>query len=43
MSTQNENKGIVGRWFTVLWGPDYNPEVIDGLAASYNSLSTRAQ
>ncbi|MEA3216095.1 MAG: hypothetical protein QOJ19_2251 [Acidimicrobiia bacterium] len=28
-----ENKAIVGRWFTEFWGPDYNPDVIDDLAA----------
>ena len=28
-----ENKAIVGRWFTEFWGSDYNPEVIDDLAA----------
>jgi len=28
-----ENKAIVGRWFAEFWGPDYNPAVIDELAA----------
>lgn len=28
-----ENKAIVGRWFTEFWGPDFNPDVIDELAA----------
>jgi len=28
-----DNKGIVGRWFGEFWGPDYNPAVIDELAA----------
>jgi predicted ester cyclase len=28
-----DNKAIVGRWFTEFWGPDYNPDVIDELAA----------
>jgi predicted ester cyclase len=27
-----ENKEIVGRWFTEFWGPDFNPDVIDELA-----------
>ena len=27
-----ENKAIVGRWFTEFWGNDYNPAVIDELA-----------
>ena len=32
MSTE-ENKAIVGRWFTEFWGADFNPAVIDELAA----------
>ena len=28
-----QNKAIVGRWFTEFWGPDFNPAVIDELAA----------
>jgi hypothetical protein len=28
-----ENKEIVGRWFTEFWGKDFNPAVIDDLAA----------
>ena len=28
-----DNKAIVGRWFTEFWGPRYNPDVIDELAA----------
>ncbi len=32
MST-DENKAIVGRWFTEFWGKDFNPAVIDELAA----------
>jgi predicted ester cyclase len=32
MSVQ-ENKAIVGRWFTEFWGKDFNPAVIDELAA----------
>jgi len=28
-----DNKAIVGRWFTEFWGPDFNPDVIDELAA----------
>ena len=30
-----ENKAIVGRWFTEFWGKDFNPAVIDELAAPY--------
>jgi predicted ester cyclase len=32
MSVQ-ENKAIVGRWFTEFWGKDFNPAVVDELAA----------
>ena len=28
-----DNKAVVGRWFTEFWGADYNPDVIDELAA----------
>ena len=28
-----ENKAIVGRWFTEFWGKEFNPAVIDELAA----------
>jgi predicted ester cyclase len=28
-----ENKAIVGRWFTEFWGKEFNPGVIDELAA----------
>jgi len=28
-----ENKAIVGRWFTEFWGKDFDPAVIDELAA----------
>ena len=28
-----QNKAIVGRWFTEFWGKDFNPAVIDELAA----------
>jgi predicted ester cyclase len=28
-----ENKAIVGRWFSEFWGKDFNPAVIDELAA----------
>ena len=28
-----QNKAIVGRWFTDFWGPDFDPAVIDKLAA----------
>ena len=33
MSKEQENKEIVGRWFTEFWGPTWNPRVIDELAA----------
>jgi predicted ester cyclase len=28
-----ENKAVVGRWFSAFWGKDFNPAVIDELAA----------
>lgn len=28
-----DNKAVVGRWFTEFWGSPWNPEVIDELAA----------
>ena len=28
-----DNKAIVGRWFSEFWGADFNPAVIDELAA----------
>jgi predicted ester cyclase len=31
--TTEQNKAIVGRWFTEFWGAEFNPAVIDELAA----------
>jgi predicted ester cyclase len=28
-----DNKAVVGRWFTEFWGPDFNQGVIDEIAA----------
>ena len=33
MSKEQENKGIVGRWFKEFWGNPWNPKVVDELAA----------
>jgi predicted ester cyclase len=33
MSIENDNKAIVGRWFTDFWGEKFNPRVIEDLAA----------
>jgi len=33
MSTIHENKAIVGRWFAEFWGKQWNPAIIDELAA----------
>jgi len=33
MSKEQENKAIVGRWFTEFWGNPWNPKVVDNLAA----------
>lgn len=31
--SEQENKAIVGRWFTEFWGSPWNPDVVDELAA----------
>ena len=31
--SEEENKAIVGRWFTEFWGNPWNPDIIDELAA----------
>lgn len=28
-----DNKAVVGRWFSEFWGPEFNPAVVDELAA----------
>jgi predicted ester cyclase len=33
MSKEQENKAIVGRWFTEFWGNPWNPKIVDELAA----------
>src|SRR5215469_15080667 len=33
MSKEQDNKAIVGRWFTELWGNPWNPKVVDELAS----------
>jgi predicted ester cyclase len=33
MSKEAENKAIVGRWFTGFWGQNYDPRIVDELAA----------
>ena len=33
MSREDENKGIVGRWFTDFWGKTCNLSIVDELAA----------
>jgi predicted ester cyclase len=30
--SNEDNKAIVGRWFTEFWGADYNPAIVDELA-----------
>ena len=34
MSLQDDNKAIVGRWFTDFWGKTCNLSVVDEIAAS---------
>jgi predicted ester cyclase len=31
--SEEDNKAVVGRWFTEFWGPDFNQSVVDELAA----------
>jgi len=33
MSKEENNKGIVSRWFTDFWGKTCNPSIVDELAA----------
>ncbi len=33
MSREQDNKAIVGRWFTEFWGQSWNPGVVDELCA----------
>ena len=33
MSREDDNKAIVGRWFTEFWGKDFNLGVVDEIAA----------
>jgi predicted ester cyclase len=33
MSSEQENKALVGRWFEGFWGNPWNPQIIDELAA----------
>ncbi len=33
MSKEQQNKEIVARWFTGFWGAEYDPKVVDELAA----------
>jgi predicted ester cyclase len=33
MSKEEDNKSIIGRWFTQFWGKSYNPGIVDELAA----------
>jgi len=33
MSKEQDNKTIVGRWFTEFWGDIWNPRIVDELAA----------
>ena len=33
MSKEQDNKAIVGRWFTEFWGNPWNPKVVDEVAA----------
>ena len=41
MSTEAENKAIVGRWFTAFWGKTCDLTIVDALAAP-RALGERA-
>jgi predicted ester cyclase len=34
MSKEQDNKAIVGRWFTEFWGNTWNPKIVDELCTS---------
>jgi predicted ester cyclase len=33
MSKEDDNKALVGRWFTGFWGESYDPGIVEALAA----------
>ena len=33
MSKEDDNKAVIGRWFTEFWGKDVNLAVVDEIAA----------
>jgi predicted ester cyclase len=33
MSKEEDNKAVVGRWFTGFWGTTYDPAIVDAIAA----------
>ena len=33
MSKEEDNKALIGRWFTQFWGKTYDPAIVDELAA----------
>ena len=41
MSLQDDNKAVVGRWFTDFWGKTCNLSVVDEIAAPDMLLNTR--
>ena len=40
MNNQNDNKAVVGRWFTEFWGKNVNLGVVDEIAAPILFLCT---
>ena len=38
-----ENKAVVGRWFTEFWGKDFNPAVIDDGVTALRQLGLITQ
>jgi hypothetical protein len=41
MSKQDDNKAVVGRWFTEFWGKSVNLAVVDEIAAPDMLLNIR--
>jgi hypothetical protein len=41
MSKEQDNKAVVGRWFTEFWGKRVNLEVVDEIAAPACCSNTR--
>ena len=43
MSKEEDNKAVVGRWFTEFWGKSVNLSVVDQIAAPDRSRAVRIE